>query len=278
MSAHPEKPHVSYSQLNLFANCAEAYRRRYIENEIIPPGIAALRGRAVHVAAELNHRQKLTTGVDLPLQDLVDAAATGFDTAKREGYWLTPDEESEGADHALGHAKDRAVKLTGLYASAVAPAIQPAMVEERIRIVLPDSPADILGVLDVATTDGRIKDLKTAGRSKSQLDADTSLQLSVYALTYHAKTGQHAAGCDMEVLVDTAVPKHQRLTTVRTRRDFEVLVARTNALLNARKAGIFPPANLGHWLCGPKYCGYFLTGCPYVNADRRAAAQNGEEA
>jgi hypothetical protein len=267
-----ERPYVSYSQLALFERCGEAFRRRYIEREKIPPGVAAIRGRAVHGAAELNHRQKIASGVDLPLGDLVDAAATAFDASRAEGgVLLTPEEASIGEANVLGRAKDRAVKLTGLYAHSVAPTIQPALVEERVRIMLPDAPVDLLGILDVATVDRRVKDLKTAARSKTQAEADQSLQLSLYGLAYRAHTGQDAAGLDMEVLVDTSPPKHQRLSTTRRRSDYLVLVARLNAFLRARDAGIFPPAELSSWGCNERWCGYWRS-CVYVNRERRAAA------
>jgi hypothetical protein len=269
-----DKPYVSHSQINLYSNCGEAFRRRYIEGDIIPPGVAALRGRAVHGAAEVNHRQKKKSGIDLSLADLTDAAASTFEeTRKREGYSLTPEEQKVGGPIVLGQAKDRAVKLTGLYASHVAPAIEPDLVEERVRIILPAAPVDLLGVLDVTTKQERIKDLKTANRSKAQGEADSSLQLSLYSLAYRVKKGTDPAGIDLEVLVDTTIPKHQRITTTRSRRDYEALVARVNAFLKAKDAGVFPPANVGHWLCSPRWCGYFAT-CPYVNSERIDAAES----
>ena len=268
------KPYLSHSQLDLFSKCGEAYRRRYLEKQIIPPGVALLRGSAVHGAAEVNHRQKIETGQDLPLQDLVDAAATTFDQRiATDGYSLAPDEQSTGAKIVLGKAKDSAVRLTGLYARNVAPNIEPELVEARVRVVLPESPLDLVGVIDVSTRDSRVKDLKTAARAKTQQDADDSLQLTWYDLTYRALKKVPPAGLDLEVLVDTATPKHQRLGTTRTMRDLEVLVARVNATAAAIKAGSFPPAQLGAWWCSNKFCGYFRSGCPFVNADRRAAAE-----
>lgn len=266
------KPHLSHSQVNMFSNCAEAYRRRYIEKEVIPPGIAALRGRGVHGAAEINHRQKVATGVDLPSSDLVDAAVTAFkETQQREGYSLTQEERGEGAENVIGKAIDSTVRLTVLYADEVAPSIDPELVEAKVRIELPESPYDMLGVLDVATKDGRIKDLKTAAKSKNQAEADNSLQLTWYDMTYQAATGREATGLDLEVLVDLKTPKHQRLTTARTRRDFEVLVSRVNATIDAIKAGVFPPANPGAWNCSAKWCGYYST-CRYVNSERKDSA------
>ena len=54
-----EKPYISPSQLNTFENCGEAYKRRYLDKEIIPPVVAALRGTGVHRGAEMNFVQKI---------------------------------------------------------------------------------------------------------------------------------------------------------------------------------------------------------------------------
>ena len=266
------KPYLSHSQINMFSNCGEQYRRRYIEGEKIPPGVAALRGRGVHGASEINFRQKIETGADLPKADLVDAAVTAFrETQYREGVWLTEEERGQGADVVVGKAIDSTVRLTGLYADNVAPAVDPALVETRIRIELPESPYDMLGVVDVATKDHRIKDLKTAAKSKTQSDADSSLQLTWYGLSYQAATGHEVASVDLEVLVDTKTPKHQRLATTRSRRDYEVLVQRVNATIRAIQAGVFPPANPGWWGCSPRFCGFFSS-CRYANSERKDAA------
>ena len=70
--SNEQKPHISFSQINLHANCAEAYRRRYPCNEVIPPGVAALKGGGVHGGVAINHQQKVKSGRDLPVKDIVE--------------------------------------------------------------------------------------------------------------------------------------------------------------------------------------------------------------
>ena len=102
-----ERNHISFSQLNLFSNCAEAYRRRYILGEIIPPGVALLKGSGVHVGAAVNHAQKVNSGVDLPVKDIVDAAVAGFeDRRAKDGVQLSAEEQSIGLKPTIGRAKD----------------------------------------------------------------------------------------------------------------------------------------------------------------------------
>jgi hypothetical protein len=264
------RPYFSHSQLNLYSNCGEAYRRRYIEREIIPPGIALIRGSAVHAPAEVNHKQKRESGTDLPVSELTDIAASAFDEkVRREGVMLTADEKAVGAEKVIGQGKDGAVRLTKLYAKEVAPTIDPDLVEERVRLELTESEMDMMAVLDVTTKEGDIIDLKTSSKSKSKGEAESSLQLSWYAMAYHALKKKDPRSVRLEVLVDTATPKHQRLETVRTQRDYEVLVNRVNTTLAAIKAGTFVPANAGHWMCSQKWCGYART-CAYYNAERDA--------
>lgn len=57
-----DKKHLSISQINMLGRCGEQYRRRYIEGEKIPPGIAALVGRGVDDSVTINLQNKIDTG------------------------------------------------------------------------------------------------------------------------------------------------------------------------------------------------------------------------
>lgn len=267
------RPYISNSQLEMFLRCGEQYRRRYICGERIPPGLALIRGSAIHTAAEVNHRQKMTTRRDMRKSDLVEIAASDFDARlSKDGVVLSDDENDRGREVVVGEEKDVVVNLTDVYADMVAPSIMPAMVEERITMSLPSSPADMLGIIDVATEGGRIIDLKSSKKKKTQRDADDSTQLTWYAMAYQARTGAPPTGIDMVALVNTKRPEAQTLSTTRTRKDMEVLVARVNNFLGSRQAGSFSPAPVGSWWCSSKFCGYWNT-CPFVNSERQAAAE-----
>ena len=67
--------HLSISQLGMFQRCGEQWRRRYLDEEVFPPGIAARVGSGVHKAAEINFKSKMQTGEDMPLDAVQDAAA-----------------------------------------------------------------------------------------------------------------------------------------------------------------------------------------------------------
>lgn len=79
--------HISASQLVTFARCPEQWRRRYIEGDIIPPGIAALRGSGVHKGAETAMRSKIETHANMRPAEVVDIAVAGFDARyEADGY------------------------------------------------------------------------------------------------------------------------------------------------------------------------------------------------
>lgn len=276
MSEAPaEKPHLSPTQLDLYCKCPEAYRRRYIEREVIPPGIAIIQGQCVHRAAEFNFRQKLATRVDLPILEIVEAAAASFDEQKAGEVALTQDEMARGASVVLGEAKDQAVKCAEVLARDIVPEYQPVLVEEKVRIELPNAPRDLLCILDMADERGIVSDYKVAAKRKSQADADSSVALTTYAAAHRIATGKLPSELRLEVLVKNKTPTRQVVSTTRGLGDFKALAARVNAVQSSIDAGSFPPATPGAWWCGPRWCGYWST-CPYVNNERSERVKGDE--
>ena len=249
----------------MYARCPEQYRRRYVEGQRIPPGIALLRGSAVHTAAEQNNGQKVNSHEDLPVVDLQDIAAEAYDIrVQEEGVYLQPDEKSRAKD-ALGEGKDAAVGLAGYYGEALAPQIQPVEVEQRFTIELPGL-CDLMGVIDVVDTERVIRDMKTSGKRKAQRDADTNTGLTVYGLAYETQNQSPPAGLRLDTLIRTKSGKHslQHLDTERTHAHYGALLKRLTAQVQAISLGSFPPTNPANWWCGPRWCGYYHT-CPYRN-------------
>lgn len=271
------KPTISPSKLDMYFRCGEQYRRRYIEREIIPPGVALVKGRAVHKASEVNFTQKISSREDLPVDVLTDAAAQEVDVVVAgEGIALTPEETGRGVARVKDEIRDRAVALARLLHKRIAPTIQPVLVERFVKLELPRHSHDLTGRLDLADEAGFIRDLKTASRSKNADEVAQSAQLTYYAAAYKRLMQKEPAGVTLEVLVDKARPAVQRLEATRTVADKRVFLNKINAMLAGLKAGVFLPAAPGSWACSPRYCGYWST-CPYVNAERKAAAQATEE-
>lgn len=251
--------HTSYSQINMYLTCGERYRRRYICGDIIPPGIALVKGKSVHKGIEINNRQKIESHEDLPKSDIIEQTVTAYEQDVQQDLLFQPDENPKDV---IGKGKDGVVSLAGLYADEVAPTIQPVQAEEKTLIEMYDS-KPIMVVIDCIDDKGVIHDYKTSGKTKPQSEADTSLQLSLYAMAYHDQTGKMPSSLQLDTLVETKTPKYVPLVT---RRDESVYQKTANFLQSVStgiERGVFLPAQPGSWTCDPRWCGYYDT-CKYV--------------
>lgn len=253
---------ITQSMLGMFLRCPQQFERRYLRGEIIPPGIAARRGSALHRAAQVNHAQKLHTREDLPVGDLQDAARDHYiRLVKDEGVFIPKDQVAE-KDTLLAKGLDATVRLTALYRTSLAPSIKPVLVEETLTLeaglALP-----LKGTIDVLTAEHWLPDLKTADKSKSLQEAEYSLQLTFYAGLVANRTGAWPKKVSLEVLVNQKEPKLQSLQSQRGPKDWTNLLARLALMLAQMEAGLFPPCDPGAWMCSPQWCGYFWT-CTYA--------------
>jgi len=269
-----QKPHISASQLSMYARCPEQYRRRYIDHTVLPPGIAIIQGSAIHIGAKMNFDQKIESHVDLPASHIIGACAAAFEEELVAGYVLADDEAARGAPVVLGEAKDQIVKMAQVHAEQQAPAYQPVAVECSTRIILTEASHDLLAITDLRDDLDRVTDLKTSKRRKPQNEADTSLQLTIYDAAFQWDCGRPPSELRLDTLVKTKTPTRQVLITTRMRRDIQCLANRINVVLAAIQAGNFPPCPPDVWWCSTRWCGYATT-CPYFNSERREAAESG---
>lgn len=266
------KPHLSATQLDSYCKCGEAYRRRYMEGEKIPPNVAMLKGTGFHRGAEHNFRQKITSHEDLKASDIVDAAVAAFDFEVEKGVELAGDDKLRGKTVVVAETKDDLAKVVEVHARDQAPDYQPVFVEEPFTLELPGS-RDLKGVIDLADDLRRVTDLKSAGKSKSQSDADNSVQLTIYAAGHHALTGNPPTEVRLDTIVTTKTKTYRDVkASERGVEDFNALANRIDAVNAGVDKGVFAPATPGAWWCGPKWCGYWNT-CPFVNSHRAALAQ-----
>jgi hypothetical protein len=252
---------IHQSHLGMFLRCPAQFERRYINGEIIPPGISARRGSATHKAAEINHKQKLTSRKDLELDSLQDAARDEYvRLVKDEGVFIPKDQVGE-KDTLLAAGLDASTRLTKLYHDSLAPKIQPILAEEYLTV---DAGIELplAGTIDVLTEDNWMPDLKTADKSKSSGEADNSLQLSFYSGLVANHTGKWPEKVSLEILVNNKEPKLQSLETSRGPEHWKNLLLRVQMMIAQINTGLFPPCDPGAWICTPKWCGYFDS-CKY---------------
>ena len=262
--------HISPSMISQFTRCGEQFRRRRIEGEIIPPGIAARIGTGFHRGAEVNHRAKIITGKDEPLSVVQDAARDGYVAALQGGVYFAPDEVA-GARKAMAEGVDTTVALARKYHASLAPQIQPVMVEKQLWLDVGELPLPITGIVDVVSVDGWWADLKTAGQKWPQARADSDIAATVYAemLGYPKRM-------TFEVLTTTKEVAHHSLITTRTPEDFEAFVRRVQVILGMVERGIFPPADPTGWFCSPKWCGFWWT-CKFIPEHKKVLPTGGQK-
>jgi len=263
--------HISYSQMNTLHKCGEQYRRRYIEGEKVPPGVAQIRGSSVHKPIELNLINKMQTGEFLPLEAIGDLAADTV-AAKMDGeIRLDGDYAEMGLAAAKGFVQNEVVSLSLLHAKQVAPSMSPKAVEVRIELPPSDAiPVKLVGVLDIVDEHTGVHDTKTAQKSPGKSDADDSGQLTTYDLLHRAHYGEEPKGLSLDVLVRTPSKGDLKVVSLQTKRSVEdlgVYVRRVQAAVRMIESEIFLPAPQDSWQCSTRFCGY-AESCPFYNNGR----------
>lgn len=251
---------IHQSTLNMAFRCGEQFRRRYIEDEIIPPGIAAGRGTGVHKANEVNLKQKITSKVDLPVSDLKDAARDGYIHSFRNGVYLAKEDKSS-KDKLLNDGLNDTIRLTELYRKEVAPDIQPLEVERPFEIDV-GLPLLLAGRIDMEE-DFKVDDLKTAGMSWPEGRIDKEIQPIFYSYAHEKETGIRPEFIYHILVALKTKTKRQVQKITATDNHYRALFAKLKMFCQMLDTGTFLPANPSSWWCTEKWCGYYST-CPYV--------------
>ncbi len=162
---------LSASSVTTFLRCGTQWMFAYVDGAKAPPSLRAIRGIAAHAAVEVDMRQKMVTGMDLPVSDMLDAYDTSWGEETVNGYAVMQDESP-------GVVKDKGYELVRLYHAEVAPKIQPVMVEEPIQFTINgqaySGQIDVGEEVDVPMFGGPperrlvIRDTKTTGRTPQE--------------------------------------------------------------------------------------------------------------
>lgn len=260
--------YINCSLVSTGSMCMENLRRRYVERDWMPGGIDAKIGHGLHGGAEANHKAKKVTGVDEPLDVITDATRDKYVKSCKNGVFF-PREEAPTAKTQLSEGLDTAVSLSRLYAKSLAPKIQPELIEKEIYIQVVELPIPIRGTVDLTADGGKwLPDLKTAKAKWPQHKADQSLQKCVYPKLVEHATGSVPKIFTFEVFTKTKIPKHHSVAAEIGPYDFQSFIDRAKVMMSMIYAGIFPPAEPGHWKCSPKWCEYWWS-CRYVPAHKK---------
>jgi hypothetical protein len=261
----PKKPHLSASALRMYEDCGEQYRRRYIEHEKIPPGIAMIRGSSVDDSVSFNLQSLIDSGEMVPKELALTTAEEAITNRLNNQEVLYSDEEvAEGIKNVKGRTVDSVIGLSGLHYDKAAPDINPIAVQKKWTLELDNFPFNILGYLDIEELKNII-DTKVSGKSPNGNAADISEQLTLYALAIYAEKN-FIPTVRLDYLVETPKNKtrsYKPLESTRTMNDFRTIVNRLETMASGIEKEVFMPCSSDHWKCNPKWCGYYST-CRYA--------------
>lgn len=257
--------HVSATMAGMAFRCMRQLQYRYVEGWKSKPGIALPIGLGLHAGAEANFRQKLITGEDIPVDDVVDAAVTKYrERLHRDGVYLTR-EEAGSRERILAEAEDQTAALARTMRTEFAPTVQPIWVEQRVELWCDALPVPWLGYVDLVTDKRRLSDIKSANRKWPKGREHREIQPTVYAPMVESVLGWWPDKIGFDLFIKKKEPEHEARDTTRTKADLDALNERVLVHLQMSSAGLYPPCSEigGGWPCSEKWCGYWW-GCKAV--------------
>lgn len=259
--SHKIQFHIS--GLNMFFRCGEQFRRRYIENEKIPPGIFLIVGSATDHTVNINLQNKIDNDELLPIEQIEDSARDQVSVLFKKGISLSTDEQKQGIKKVKGYAIDKAIRLSKLHAVKKAPILKPTHVQRSWTLDLNGYPVSIAGIIDIQEGPKSVRDTKTASKTPAKDVAERSDQLTMYALACHIIDKKIPDKVILDYLIDNKKPIAKSFESQRNLDDFKVLMARIENACTAIEKEVFVPVNSDHWICSPRWCGYWSS-CRYA--------------
>lgn len=179
-SAWPEPlPQVlSPTSVTTFLTCPEQWRRVYLQGERSRCSSALLIGRVDSTAREKDLGQKITTGVNMPVDVVEDIAADAYETeVDKEGglqeILFDPGEKP-------GDVKDQSIAVARAYRTQRSEGVLPLAVEERVEYEIPGHPVRMSGYLDVREQ-RVVREAKTSNKAMTKPRAAWNIQTLLYA-------------------------------------------------------------------------------------------------
>jgi hypothetical protein len=246
---------------------------QYLEGKRYFGNYFTCRGSGVHASRKENFRQKIKSRVDLPVEDLLDAARDEINRRFDEGDMDPKDEKLVGKPEKRqrGIIIDDAIPLAKIDRQQLQIQIQPIEVEKTHKVVLSDWPFDIQLTMDSADEGDTITDLKTSSRKWNPDRPHDEYQPAVYALGFKAYFGRPLKRFNYHIVSMTAKLKKcsaQNLPTQVPDSRVLAVLKRFGAMHKAIEAGIFNPCEPRHWKCSQKWCGFWHE-CKYVDGGKR---------
>lgn len=246
--------YLSYSNINLYLTCSEAWRRKYIEKQPSTTTPALVFGSAFHNTVE-GYIRAAAERAPAKLPDLwhrewaaamerepnCEWGSDDPDTHRDEGLRLLENPELAVMLNRLTPLRDEA----GLF------------IERKIELRVPGVPVPVIGYIDLVTSDGVPGDFKTSAFAWTAEKAKAELQPLFYLAAMN-QLGRSVPGLRFRhyVITKAKTSKVQLLETQHTWDGIFWLYELVQRVWKAIEAETFVP-NPGAWLCSPKYCSHW---------------------
>lgn len=246
--------YLSYSSINLFLTCGEAWRRKYIAKEpqaVTPPLVF---GSALHNTIEsyIEAKAELGPGFNYALTDKWGEIWQHTLEKQPECEWgaSQPEEHYNEGVRLLNNPDlvQMVNRLTPLRDEAG------LFMEREVFVNVPGVPVPIKGYIDIVTKDGVPGDFKTSATSWSNEKAAKELQPLFYLAAMN-QLGMDSPGLRFRhyVITKTKTPKVQVIETQHTYDSIFWLYGLVQQVWRAIESETFV-VNPHAWLCSPKYC------------------------
>jgi len=246
---------LSPSQVSTYLRCPRQWYYRYVEKLKEPPSGALSLGRSAHVALDHNYSQKVQTGADRPVDEVVEVFREDFHAREKEVAW----KEGETPEK-VGKEGASCVRT---YQEKVAPKVQPILVEKFWTVDFENVPGlTMAGRIDLVDSNHFLRDSKFKSRKPNPNEAHRSYQLTYYGVGHRKLTGKLPEAYQLDVVTRTKVPGIFPIKTSRSEADISRALRLVVLIMRAIKTGLFPPADPDSWICSEKWCGYWHR-CPF---------------
>jgi len=242
----------------MMQRCPAQWYYRYRMGLKVPPSAAMSLGSSVDTGISHNYEQKVESHEDMAIDDVLDAFSTDFEARKDETAW--------DKNEKPGEFKDDGVRVVIEYQQELAPKVQPKVVQESIKLEIPNYNYDLLVVPDLIQ--GLLKaeivrDTKVVAKSPAGVKAGKpiaavhhQIQLAFYGMARSAVTGKPCAGASADYLVRTKKPKVVPVDVELSESAYRYV--KNLVGLTARQIELEHfPANRQNMMCSRKYCGYW---------------------
>lgn len=249
--------YLSYSSINLYLTCGEAWRRKYVLKEAQPSSPALLTGSVFHDTVEKAIIQAhASDGLNAHLAALWPnawaARMAKMEEDKTVIQWGN-DTPEQYYNEGLRLVSDGGVQAM---IDGIAPLIDESgpYIERKIELRVPGVPVPIIGYIDLMTADGIPGDFKTSSAKWSQDKAEAEVQPLFYLAALH-QMGHTVPGNKFRhfVVTKTKTPSAQVLEHSHTWSEIFWLYELIKRAWDGISREVFP-VNPGAWLCSSRYC------------------------